>query len=438
MTEKKARFSKTRLLRATVSVFFGLCFSSFLALASPEEKPIKAVKFIGSRYTKEYILERELSSVIGQKYTEEYIHFARGRLDKLGIFSGIKITPIEEEDGIILQIELKETFPVFPFPNLAISDENGLQYGGSLTALNLKGEALFFSLTALFGGATSIESRIINPWILGDNVAYQLDFYYRNRRNKIFDYQERAFEFYSTFSRPLRNHLNVGARLSLQFLKSDIPGKTLSSDNTDMVPNFAIFYQHDSRDVWSSTRRGWWNEVELLKSGFLVGDSRFWRLTFDIRRYQPIASRQTLALFSLLTFTTGALGKDVALWQQYSIGGANSLRGWPLGADSGKSQFLNTVEYRFHLLEPRGFRVFGSSFYLGIQLAAFADLDCVWNDRNELRPRNFLGGTGIGLRLITPLVGVTRIDFAWGKPGFGVSVCFGAYEKSIKQRERVR
>jgi hemolysin activation/secretion protein len=120
------------------------------------------------------------------------------------------------------------------------------------------------------------------------------------------------------------------------------------------------------------------------------------------------------------------------------VGGSNSLRGWELGVRSGKNQFLNTVEYRYNFFEPRSLRILGLSFYLGAQLAAFADLGYVWNSAPEFMPGKFLGGAGFGLRLIIPYVGLSRLDLAWGQPGLGVRFCLGSYEKPVRQRERVR
>jgi hemolysin activation/secretion protein len=99
---------------------------------------------------------------------------------------------------------------------------------------------------------------------------------------------------------------------------------------------------------------------------------------------------------------------------------------------------LNTIEYRYNFLEPRTFKIFGLSFYMGAQVAAFADLGCVWNNRQEFRPGSFLGGAGVGLRLIVPYIGLTRFDLAWGQPGMSVRLCLGSYEKPVRQRERVR
>jgi len=45
---------------------------------------------------------------------------------------------------------------------------------------------------------------------------------------------------------------------------------------------------------------------------------------------------------------------EVAPWENFGIGGTNTIRGWDFAARKGKNQMLNTIEYRYTLLEPRG------------------------------------------------------------------------------------
>jgi outer membrane protein insertion porin family len=401
-------------------------------------KKVKAIRVVGNKRTDELVVQRELSPLIGVPYLKDYADFAFSRLDRLRVFSGIKITPVEEDDGIVLLVEVKETFPIIPSLSLSFSDENGALVGAGFSALNLDKKALFLSGKVVFGGATHVEFKVANPWIRGDKLAYSLDFYHRRRQNEVFDFNETATEIYLTLLRQAGDHLNYGGRISGQYLKSDVPGKTVSAENADFAPGISAFLGYDSRDSWTNPHAGWWGELEVQKVGVFFGDTRFWRFNFDIRRFQPIALHQVLAASSLLTLTSGTLGQDVAVWQQFSVGGANSIRGWELGARSGKSQFLNTLEYRYNVLEPRPLRILGISFYAGAQLAVFADLGCVWNEAAEFMPGRFLGGAGFGLRLILPYVGLSRLDLAWGQPGMSVRFCLGSYEKPVRQRERVR
>jgi len=439
LMQKQVPFRRTRSLVGFVfSILLVFSLHTPLLSQTAAQKKVIAIRVVGNKRTDESIFQRELSPIIGKIFIEDYRNFALGRLDRLGIFSSIKVTPVEEKDGIVLEIEVKETLSIVPSLSLSISDENGIQFGGGLKALNLKGKAIFLSGRAMFGGATNAEFKLVNPWINGDKLAYSLDFYYRNRRNEVFGFNENAFELYTTLLRQHDLHLNYGGRINLQYIRSDVPGKTISSNNSDIAPSISGFLGYDSRDSWSNPRSGWWNEIEIQRVGLLSGDTRFWRANLDARRFQPAGPHQALALFSLFTLTSGTVGRDIAPWQQFSVGGSNSIRGWALGERVGKNQFLNTIEYRYNFLEPRTFKIFGVSFYMGAQVAAFADLGCVWNNRQELRPGNFFGGAGVGLRLIIPYVGLTRFDLAWGQPGLGVRLCLGSYEKPVRQRERVR
>jgi outer membrane protein assembly factor BamA len=160
-------------------------------------------------------------------------------------------------------------------------------------------------------------------------------------------------------------------------------------------------------------------------------------MNLDLRRYLPLAERHTLALFSLTTLTTGTVGEDIASWQVFALGGTNTIRGWELGAREGKNQFINTIEYRYELMTPRSFRLFKFTGYLGLQIAVFGDVGSAWNTRQEFETA-FIGGGGVGVRLIMPFVGMIRFDLGGGESGLGLQVHIADQEKAVKQRARVR
>jgi hemolysin activation/secretion protein len=163
----------------------------------------------------------------------------------------------------------------------------------------------------------------------------------------------------------------------------------------------------------------------------------FWRGNIDIRGYKRITGPHVLALFSLTTLSTGTVGSDMAAWQQFSLGGSSSIRGWDIGKRYGKNQFINTLEYRWNVLEPRKFSFFGINASLGIQLAVFGDIGAVWTEPEEWS-HSFIGGGGLGVRLIIPYVGLARLDFGVGDIKAGIQVHIGAREKADRARMRVR
>ena len=134
---------------------------------------------------------------------------------------------------------------------------------------------------------------------------------------------------------------------------------------------------------------------------------------------------------------SGTIGEDVPIYGDYSLGGENTIRGWPFGSRRGKNQFINTLEYRYVFVPTRNFRVFGISLYGGLGAAVFGDLGAVWSDPDEMADR-FIGGGGIGLRVVFPFVNLIRLDLSFGEPDGHGRFQLGVNEKFVAQRNRVR
>jgi outer membrane protein assembly factor BamA len=157
-----------------------------------------------------------------------------------------------------------------------------------------------------------------------------------------------------------------------------------------------------------------------------------------MRRYIPVLPDHKLALSSLLTLTTGSVGRNLAAWQQFALGGTNSIRGWQLGSRTGKNQLINTIEYRYNIVAPRPVRILGFGLRLGAQIALFSDFGHAWNSSPEFKTSNFIGGYGVGFRALVPFTGIVRVDLAVGGDNRGIRLHLGSFEKAYKQRRRVR
>ena len=132
------------------------------------------------------------------------------------------------------------------------------------------------------------------------------------------------------------------------------------------------------------------------------------------------------------------MGEEIPIHQDFHLGGGNTIRGWKLDSQHGKSQFINTAEYRYLLMEPRAFSFKGINFYLGMQLAVFGDFGIAWDYKNQFALGNFIDGYGFGVRILVPFIDVIRFDFAFGEPGQGLNRHITLGWKAQKQRLRVR
>ena len=81
------------------------------------------------------------------------------------------------------------------------------------------------------------------------------------------------------------------------------------------------------------------------------------------------------------------------------------------------------------LLQPRDFNVSFFTAYVGLQIAGFADLGHAWTGSREFALDQFIGGYGVGLRILLPFIDEMRMDVVWGEPGQGPTFHFGVFPK---------
>ena len=402
-------------------------------------RTIVEVRLSGLKYTRDDLVRDSLVSRVGGPYRPETTIRDKERLDRLGIFSSIEVHPRPQNGGVLLEYDLKETFPYLPVITADITDADGLTIGPGVKAVNLFGRGISFSGAARFGQAKTLELRLENPWLPGGHFIYKGDAWYRDRFNELDEFNENSLEVDVYLGRTFGRHSRAGLHLAYLVMESDEDGITLSDDNVDNLRSVGFFLGYDNRDSWSMPHRGWWTEFDVRRTGGpLGGDGDWWRFILDVRHYQPLRPRHTLGLFAYTALQTGTVGEDIPEYMDYNIGGTNSVRGWDLGARENKNELIGMAEYRWVVREPRSFDILGATFHLGFETALFGDVGMVWEDEEGFRSDNVIAGGGIGFRLLLPFVRVVRFDVAYGQSGSRLNLHIGAYEKAEKQRERIR
>jgi len=90
-------------------------------------------------------------------------------------------------------------------------------------------------------------------------------------------------------------------------------------------------------------------------------------------------------------------------------------------------------------VEPKYFKLFDKfNIYMGLQTALFADVGLLWNDSEEFRSDEVIGGVGISIRPLLPFISFLRFDFAYGEPGEGITFFLGAGNKLNKHKKLKR
>ena len=400
-----------------------------------EGRVVGQIRVSGLRNVPSDLVERHLVTRVGAPFRRADLAVDQRRLDELRLFTTVLIEPRLEADAVVLDVAVTETLRLLPIIYIRVTDENGVSAGPGLRGINLLGRGSQVGVAARFGGETGVSTTIDTTTITPGTWSRHLGFSYSSRRNTLYDFDERATSVDARFARNWRHGLRTGVAAELLSINTGDSGASLSADGTDVIPTIGAFLTFDDTDSSTNPRDGWWAEAEIDR---LFGDAGSWTIILDGRRFQRLADRHGLGIFSLATLQTGEVGTSLPEYLQFALGGANTVRGWSLGARTARNQFIGTLEYTYVLQPVRSFSVAGLNLYWGLQLAGFGDLGLAWNDRDDLTGSPALDGYGAGLRVQVPFVDLVRIDVAWGEPAQGATAYFGVSLKATRQRQRVR
>ncbi|MDH3732452.1 MAG: BamA/TamA family outer membrane protein [Gemmatimonadota bacterium] len=409
---------------------------------------VREIRLEGNQNTRESVIRDNLVSVVGEPYTEEGAEGDYRLLFQLGVFTRIEFGTEPVEDGIALIVSMDEASPFLPSLSFSITQENGLSIGPSVSSPNLFGRTTKASAAAIFGGSTSVGLRFRDAWRRDSDwygCCYDLFAFYRDRQNKLDEFDEVSLDLSLQWLWTASDRLHIGPRitwLQVDAKKDSLGNKppvTLDPDKPDRIPGLGLVAEFDTRNLATYPTSGWYVMLDGSQNGgFLGGSSDYFRLNVDLRRYFELAGdKHSLALYSLTTLTSGEVGVDIPIHQDFHIGGTNTVRGWGLGARQGRNQMLNTAEYWWAVAPLNAYQIWFIRFAMGLQVAAFADVGTAWDTSQEFKD-HWIAGGGVGFRLIIPQSVMVRFDLALGEPGMRLAFHVGGGEKAQAQKQRIR
>lgn len=411
-------------------------------LQSLSGRTIRSIEIEGNRFTREYIIRRELRSTVGAPLDLTVLADDLQRLDNLDIFSSRRVRGKTVNNDVALVLTVREIPFAVPYISYDITDEDGWSFGPALKSVNMFGRDIFVAGYALFGGKTTFLLDLSYPWIARNHLSLDLDLSRIERLNELDGFRETSYEFSPWLGTYIGERGRAAAGIGYLRFESRENGHTLSADNSDDFLRIGARLGYDTRDDWGDPHAGWLNEVELLNTGgFLPLDGDFWTAHFDVRRFHPIGPTHTLVAATLLSLQSGQIGVDIPEYMDFHLGGSNTIRGYDireLGREVvGKNQFLGTLEYRFPLLPSREYEIMGLASDLGLSAALFADTGIAWNTAKQIDRNKTRSGFGFGLRILMPAVDMTRLDVGFDEDG-NWQIHFASFSKMRAQRSRLR
>jgi outer membrane protein insertion porin family len=417
------------------------------------ELTVEAIKVVGNRKTKTQVVTRELRMRPGQVYNQNDLRRDYARLERLQLFESIEPTPtVGSEPGkVVVTWTVRERRTGQVSVGLGYSARERLVGRAELSETNFRGWGQGINLQWEIGGLAgrnSVEFGFFEPWLdrqrtslslnLYDKAVYRFstDLFRSGATTSDGRYFERRRGGAVTLGRPLTEQ----TRLSLGFRFDDVRTQNLESvdptfprqDGT--VTSGTLRGVRDTRDYATNPTGGGlstaWTEIGFANlsqaSRDSFGSSTFGKYVVDLRRYIGLtphratnpAERQRERIPVVATrLMTGISSGRLPFFEQFFLGGADSLRGYLEDRFWGSRMFLFSAELRVPL----------ASSIAGV---VFADVGDAWHSLSEFQfsdpalqtrfqqheafsPRT---GIGLGLRVVTP-IGPLRLDYAFGREG---------------------
>lgn len=415
-----------------------------------KDKDGNIIRSIPQHKTKEYVVRRELSQQPGALYNVQQLQRDFRALNNLNYFESINpVVEVAENLTVTITWELTERRTGQISVGAGYSPRQQLIGRAELSDQNFRGKGQGVSISGEIGtfggdGAPSVEFTFHEPWLTKDRTSLTVSLYnklvYRFSRNLVDfvnanRYFERRFGGQISFGRPFQWPISLGLRAE-RINTSDLPrgvdfprqDGTIVAVNASRVWNTRDYPQNPTSGTYFrvTTEVGHASMEKNATENF--DTSIFNKYIVDARKYIPLRKRkatkepereqeaQKMPVLAL-RFLAGHVFGDVPFFEQFFLGGAESLRGYLEDRFWGNTMFLASVEYRRPIMN----RIVG---------VLFVDVGDAFNSNSAFRFTNRQLATdfkqhsgisprasiGIGLRVATP-IGPIRLDVGYGSEG---------------------
>ena len=162
-----------------------------------------------------------------------------------------------------------------------------------------------------------------------------------------------------------RSEARVGLRYGTQAAKRDIAVQVFPEIDFEDYGGWALAYTYDNRDKAALESRGWLARLRYYHSDEALGaEQDYDRMEGMLSRVVPFGSHRLY----LRAMGGSSFGTDLPIYDDFVLGGPNSLPGLSTGELRGDSYWLATAAYAHKVGDISS--LYGQALYLGFNLTA--------------------------------------------------------------------
>lgn len=415
----------------------------------------------GNKKTKDYVILREFNQKKGQPFNKFLVRRSVEKVYNLGYFDDVNVRLLEGStpDKVVIEIDVLEHKTGIITLGAGYSDSDGFVGIVEVGEDNLRGTGDKIKVHWEFGGTAGYKNYSVSylrPWIDSKGTSLGLTIF--DREDTYTDYNSDGDEISQYVKTQKGINVSLGRQtgeytrdyVTLETRKDgwkfdedensgynyaagpgtgtaeekaaypgyswdngdyDFAGKNYIENNFGRTNSVSWQKVYDSRDNIYDPKRGKRVSATVQWAGHgLGGDFDYYKFTGEYRNYKAIGNNQVIAFRARLGWAQG----DVPYSALYTLGGADTLRGFEDDQFRGKKMYNATLEYRVPIFN----KVTG---------VLFTDMGDAWDAPNVTwydGDKSFNISVGAGIRISTP-IGPIRLDYGVSKDDNKFHFSFG-------------
>ena len=369
--------------------------------------------------TKPYIFERSQSVKPGEILESKNVEATIRDLYRTGIFTSIEpVVSGSETDPNARSVEfLVEERPTTTINgSISYGTSVGLVGGLKLADTNFlgRGQEASINLEASNKGDKTFDISWFDPWIRNtERIQAGGSIYWResvdDNAGPLDVEKVRKIGTRWTIGKGLNDKIYVRLSARYDHYKEILGSKQINDTYHLIALTPSLIY--DSRDNSYAPTKGIYSTLTYEKGDLIKDKRKYDQFEADLRAYHHTFFKDKNVMAYRVVWGSTGSGTPDAL--RFSIGGAETLRGYEYGKFEGFNKFHATVENRTQINKT-------------LQFVTFFDIGNAWqkstvvggrkiNTPDRHNASNFADlkkGVGVGIRLNTP-IGPLRFDYGW-------------------------
>ena len=413
----------------------------------------------GNKKTKDYVILREFNQKKGQPFNKFLVRRSVEKVYNLGYFDDVNVRLLEGStpDKVVIEIDVLEHKTGTITLGAGYSDSDGFVGIVEVGEDNLRGTGDKIKVHWEFGGTAGYKNYSVSylrPWIDSKGTSLGLTIF--DREDTYTDYNSDGDEISQYVNTQKGINVSLGRQtgeytrdyVTLETRKDgwkfdedensgynyaegagegsdpakygsytwnnekyDFKGDNYIENNFGRTNSVSWQKVYDSRDNIYDPKRGKRVSATVQWAGHgLGGDFDYYKFTGEYRNYKAIGNNQVIAFRARLGWAQG----DVPYSALYTLGGADTLRGFEDDQFRGKKMYNATLEYRVPIFN----KVTG---------VLFTDMGDAWDAPHVTwydDDKSFNISVGAGVRISTP-IGPIRLDYGVSKDDNKFHFSFG-------------